>query len=377
MTDSIETRFRNRYKRWGKVLIMTHFNSIFKACIEVKKRRGEPTVLTNKLMHIINGNIGEDYLKAIFQNVPGYKLSRKDQEIAIKCVLQEHQPGLLGIAEPPYEVLKTMWFPGYKLVKGKLNGGKKFRLNALIKDTLVDYRVETFTTDVPSLLINVDGCKILYFYREWRKDGKDGTQVQALQDERWAKFLSRAAKIGGKLFLLGDANIDYLREDTAHQQRLGRLREAMFEFLSEKGYAQIIKEDTRMEDGKVGLLDHIYTGHLKYVANIYNSNVHGHDHNAIGVNVRLDKAVFKSRVITVRDYEKADVDYYDQVWVQSNPGEIWATSHIDRMIEILEHKIRHVNDIVVPERKYKTSASLASGARRVTKNIQQNKYKEI
>ena len=242
----------------------------FKACIEVKKRRGETKLTINKLMHIINGNIGEDYLTAIFQNVPGYKLSRKDQEIAIKTVLQEFQPGLLGIAEPTYDSLKTMWFPGYKLVKGKLRGGKKFRLNVLIKDTLVDYKVESFTTDIPSLLINVNGYKYCFFYREWRKDGVDGTQVQALQDERWATFLTRASKIGGKLFLLGDANIDFLREDTAHQQRLGNLRESMFEFLSERGYSQIIREDTRMEDGKVGLLDHIYTAQLKFVSNIYN-----------------------------------------------------------------------------------------------------------
>lgn len=335
------------------------YNHIFKAWSELRRRRGEDRVLTNKLMHITNGNITESYLKVIFQNVPAYHIPRKDQEIAIKQVLQEHQPGLLGIAEPSYESLNLMWFPGYKLLKGKLSGGKKFRLNVLVKDTLLDYKVESFTTDIPSLLINVEGFKFLFYYREWRKDGVEETKYQDLQNERWANFLSRAKKIGGKLFMLGDANLDFLREDTAHQKRLNKIRESMYEFLAEKGYGQIIKEDTRSQGGQVGLLDHIYTGQMKHVANVYNSNIHGHDHNAIGVNVRMDKAVFRSKIITVRNYDKADVDYYDQIWVQSNPAEIWSTSDIGRMIETLEHKIRHVNDIVVPEKKYRSAENYA------------------
>ena len=85
---------------------------VFKAWLELRRRRGEDNVLSNKFMHILNGNITESYLKVIFQNVPAYHITRKDQEIAIKQFLQEHQPGLLGIAEPSYESLNLMWFPG-------------------------------------------------------------------------------------------------------------------------------------------------------------------------------------------------------------------------------------------------------------------------
>ena len=59
--------------------------------------------------------------------------------------------------------MRTMYFPGYRLVKGKLAGSKKIRLNVLVKDTLVDYSVDSFTSEVPSVLIKVNGFKYLLF----------------------------------------------------------------------------------------------------------------------------------------------------------------------------------------------------------------------
>ena len=54
----------------------------------------------------------------------------------------------------------------FRLVKGKLAGGKKIRLNVLVKETLVDYTVDSFTSEVPSVLIKVNGFKYLLFYRD-------------------------------------------------------------------------------------------------------------------------------------------------------------------------------------------------------------------
>ena len=142
-----------------------------------------------------------------------------------------------------------------KLLKGKLSGGKNIRLNVFVKDTVLDYKVETFTTEIPSLLVTIDGFKYLFFYREWRKDGQDGTEKMEQQEERWATFVRRAKKIGGKLVMLGDANIDYLNDDTAHQRTLAGLREEMVSLLAEKGYAQLIKEDTRHRGDQKGCLD--------------------------------------------------------------------------------------------------------------------------
>ena len=340
---------------------MTNFNCFYLAWFEVQRKRGDPKLITNQDSHTKYGNKNQaEYLTAIFQNVPGTIIKRKDQELAIKSVLEKFKPGLLGIAEPSYDALKTMWFPGYRLVKGKLTGGKKFRLNLLVKTSLVDVSIESFTTDIPSVLVKVGDMKFLYFYREWRVDGREKTDKIEMQEERWDLFLSRSKKIGGKLFILGDANLCYERDQTAHQKRLGNMKDMMFDMLAEKGYAQLIREDTRHQGEQVGLLDHIYTKSIKYVAEVFNTNVHGFDHNAIGVTLRMDKPMFKSKIVTVRNLEKVDPDEFDQTWNQSNPHELFAERYdIDRMIEILEFKIHYCLDILAPVRRYKTQENYA------------------
>ena len=86
-------------------------NNNFKAWFEIRRRRGEDNVITNSEKHSENGNQDEEYMKAVFQNIPGYKVTHKDMELAIKNVLEEHHPALLGIAEPTYNILKNMWSP--------------------------------------------------------------------------------------------------------------------------------------------------------------------------------------------------------------------------------------------------------------------------
>ena len=339
---------------------MNIFNTSFKVWTK-KRSQGEPSYVTNKQSHSKYGNrpsVG-DHMCVIFSNIPGKTCSSQGIEIAIKLVLDKFCPALLGLAEPEYDVLKTMYFPGYRLIKGKLSGGKKFRLNLLVKDTLVDYKIETFTTDVPAILVTVGQFKYLFYYREWKKDGKLGTDVMEMQEARWKTFLHRAKKVPGKLTLLGDANIDYLHKDTAHQNSLNNMREDMYEFLSEKGMGQIIKEETRRVKDHSGLLDHIYTKQLSHIAEIYNVNVHGHDHNSVGVLMRTDRPVFKRKVITKRNIDNVMPDDFQQVWTQSNPQEIFETRDLERMIEILEFKIHHCLDICCPEKKFVSSERYA------------------
>ena len=324
-----------------------------------RRSRGEARVLTNKYNHVTNGNRNPEYLDAVFANVPGMKLSHQDKKIAIQTVLQKYKPGILGVAEPNYEDMRTMYFPGYKLVKGKMSGGKKIRLNVLVRETLVDYTVESFTSEVPSVLIKVNGFKYMMFYREWRKDGKEGTDKMEMQEARWDAFMHRVRRIGGKLTVMGDANLCWLTEDTDHQKRLANMKETLYSTLSELGYLQLIKENTRHEKDKKGLLDHIYTKQIKYIDRIYNENVHGHDHNCIGVRMRQDKPIFQSRVVTMRNYDKVEKDDFDKHWHMSNPHEIFDSEDIERQIDIFEFKVRHVLDIVAPVKKFQTKENYA------------------
>ena len=88
---------------------MTNFNCFYLAWFEVQRKRGDPKLITNQDSHTKYGNKNQaEYLTAIFQNVPGTIIKRKDQELAIKSVLEKFKPGLLGIAEPSYDALKTI-----------------------------------------------------------------------------------------------------------------------------------------------------------------------------------------------------------------------------------------------------------------------------
>ena len=131
--------------RWDPNFNQFLTNNFFKDYIMKRRNRGESNVLTNKFNHITNGN------------------NNLITKLSIQSVLDHYKPGILGVAEPSHEDMRTMYFPGYRLVKGKLAGGKKIRLNVLVKDTLVDYSVDSFTSEVPSVLIKVNGFKYLLF----------------------------------------------------------------------------------------------------------------------------------------------------------------------------------------------------------------------
>ena len=165
--------------------------------------------------------------------------------------------------------------------------------------------------------------------------------------------------LGGKLLVMGDANLCYLSGESTHQRRQSGMKDELYEFLSTKGYTQLVKDDTRRKGDEHGCLDHIYMGQLKHVSRVINKNIQGWDHNTVGVELRTDGPVFKRKVITVRKYEKADPDDFQQAWEHSNPNEIFETTDPDRQLEILEFKIKHMLDIVAPEKRFVSSESYA------------------
>ena len=310
-------------------------------------------------MHSSNGN--KHFLDIQFQNVPGKKLTPKDIEIAIKLVLEKHKPAMLGIAEPSYELLKCINFPGYTLERGRQKGSvkDKVRLNVLIKDTLTEYKIESLACDVPCLAIKTHQVRTVFFYREWRLLSRDKSERISLQELRWEGFLSKLSKLGGRTVIVGDANLCLVSNDTDHQKRLAPMKDMLYTFLAEKGYGQLIKEKTRFDKNQSGLLDHLYTNQHKFVSRIYNENIHGHDHSMVGVRLRTDKPVFHSDPIKIRHFDKVDPKMFDKVWFQSNPGELWETTDIDKMCEIFKFKLIHVFDILAPEKTYKQRESYA------------------
>ena len=327
-------------------------------CKARRRSRGEVGVITNKMSHMINGNRGH-FLDCLFQNIPGKQSKQRDKRIAIETILDSHKPTLLGVAEPSTDDLEKMRIRGYKLVKGNMKRGRNIRLHVFIKDG-VDFKIERFCSDVPACLIKIQKFKFLFYYREWRREGKKDTDKMELQELRWADFLEKVEKIKGQLVMLGDTNICDIYEDTAHQKSLGNLRDMMRDKLCERGMTQMIKATTRhLEGHKSACLDHVFTKEGKHVVRTYNKNTTGFDHNMIGLRVRIDKPVFIPHTIVRRDIDGVDPLVFHQIWHQYNPWEITAEGDPEKAAEIFEFKLNAVIDTVAPKKIFRARESYA------------------
>ena len=78
----------------------------------------------------------------------------------------------------------TMEYEGYKLVSGQCNGVNDPRINLLVKDGLQFQRIN-FQSDIPTVVVKVSGHTFVFFYREWRLDGKKETGGWDDQLSRW------------------------------------------------------------------------------------------------------------------------------------------------------------------------------------------------
>ena len=327
-------------------------------CKARRRGRGDYGVISNSDNHIKFGNRG-NFVDALFQNLPGKQSKHKDKQLAVATILEKYKPVLLGVAEPTSEDMEKIRVAGYSLIKGNLKRGRKVRLNVLIKDG-VQYKIEKFCSEVPSSLITVDKFKFLFYYREWRKEGRKNTDVMEEQQMRWADFLAKVAAIKGRLVLMGDTNICDMNEQTAHQKSLAGLRDMMREQLVGEGYTQMIKDTTRHLDGQVSAcLDHVFTRESKYVVRTYNQNLTGFDHNMVGCRVRTDKPVFIPKTLTIRDDETVDPMVFHQIWHHYNPWEIMAEKDPERAAEIFNFKLNMVMDTVAPTKVFQARENYA------------------
>ena len=328
------------------------------SCKARRRSRGEMSVLTNKMNHITNGNRSH-YLDCLFQNVPGKQSKQKDKQIAIETILERFRPALLGIAEPQTEDLEKMRIRGYSVIKGKLKRGRKVRLNVLVKEG-VEYKIENFCSEIPASLIKIDKFKFLFYYREWRKEGKKDTDKMVDQELRWLDFLDKVDKIKGPLVMMGDSNVCDINEESAHQRSLNGIREMIRERLVGAGKTQMVKYTTRHMPGQTAAcLDHVYTKEGKHIARTFNQNATGFDHNMIGVRVRTDRPVFIPRTIVEQNVDIVDPLVFHRVWHMINPWEVMNENDPEKAAEILEFKINSAVDIVAPKKIYQARESYA------------------
>ena len=130
---------------------------------------------------------------------------------------------MLGLAEPRFSELSTMFFDGYSLLPGMAIGIDDPRLNVLVKDGL-EMEILPFETEIPSILIRVGQTKTLMVYREWCKDGDEETGSFPQQEARWRPFVSQWSKLRGRVNVVGDMNYEFWRMETAHHRNCQGLK---------------------------------------------------------------------------------------------------------------------------------------------------------
>ena len=117
-------------------------------------------------MQMIDGN--KKHLDVYYQNIPG-TLSHDNKIATLKSLLSRENPDVLAVAEPTTSDLDIDW-QDYILVPGHIQNGTICRLNLLVKNDL-KFSQTRWQVDIPHMILEVHGWKIIALYREWALAG--------------------------------------------------------------------------------------------------------------------------------------------------------------------------------------------------------------
>ena len=313
--------------------------------------------LRNKQQKSVNGN-GVTH-PILMQNIPGKCGPDRVGDI-ITDILSRYNPLILVIAEARSDVVASKTPAGYTHISGTLKWRKNPRVSMLIQDS-VKYKQEDLKLDVPTVCVSLDGWRICGFYREWNRDGLEGTDAVPDQLERLqglVKALEKSKK-KGRTLALGDMNVD-LYNLTDHQKKLEDLRYEIEEKLIAGGWLQMIKDPTRSQKGcQDSCIDHIYATHYTHVDYVENLNVSGTDHNLVGAHLQFDAPVFVPQSFPYRNIDGIPDDKFEQEFLDSDISEVYNCEDPDLCCEILEFKIKRVMRRLAPERIITTRPNYA------------------
>ena len=298
---------------------------------------------------MINGNRKD--LKVYYQNIPG-NLSMDEKITIVQQLIDFLKPDVLAVAEPTTDDLQRDW-GDYKLVPGNLNCTGKVRVNVLIKKT-IKCRIEKWSTELPTVVIDVDGVKFVFTYREWAKMGDKTTNSMPQQEARWKNFVDKwAAEIGkANVVLTGDLNFDYWSDASVHQQTLNFMRDYVVQKIVSRGYCQKIESNTRYQNNqRPSCLDHLYARTNERIKNVTNTEMIGYDHTCIGYqyssSIHLDKPVF----VETRDIKGINDDDFIRLFMSTQPGLVFTEVDLDMSLKLLCDRIFWTLDQLAPRKR--------------------------
>ena len=330
------------------------------------------TMDVNWWMKMTMGN--RKYLDILYQNIPGI-LSIEDKRNIILRILSSRNPDALAIAEP---LVTEMNFnvDGYKFVKGTINGGK-IRLGCFIRKNL-DYTVEKWNLDLPTVVIQTGSIKIVFTYREWSKGGDMTTNSLHLQEQRWIQFLNKVSQYQtGEVLIMGDMNYHFWSDQgSPYQAKFDNLRQESWDKLLGRGWRQMVRGETRFQNNQnAACLDHIFCRYPAKVTDVYNLEEHGYDHHLIGVRYRDSNHLIRPELIKIQNIKGIALESFVAQMESLNIHQVYEADTVGDSVDQLVHKVQvalgnlaEVNEVKIMHRchaKWMTSELLQLKEQRV------------
>ena len=290
-----------------------------------------------------------------FQNIPGKCGPDRVGDI-ITDILDKYRPLILFIAEARADVVASKTPHGYNHYPGTLKYRKNPRMSMLIKAG-VNYKIEELKLDVPTACVNIEGWRILGYYREWNRDGYLNTDHPDDQFERLDGFVKTLKKFKkkGKCLAMGDTNVDLYNIYSDYQKKWDEMRNLLEDGLIANGWLQMIREVTRSQQGQTSsCLDHIFVTHFTYVESVENENVSGTDHNCVSANLQFDKPVFTPQTFNYRNIDGIQEQAYEDEFLRGKIWEVYKCREVDLCLDILEFKILRPLNKLAPEKQITT-----------------------
>ena len=226
-------------------------------------------------------------------------------------------------------------------------------MNVFIKDCLMVEIDQKFCCDIPTVKMKIGDQHLLFVYREWRVDGRDGTEGYPQQLVRWKTLVDTWRKLRGKLLVMGDFNLEFWRCVTQQHRDQAPMKDYLMDNIIMKGYVQLLKDITRSQRDSSSCIDHIYTNsceHL-YMDSLQNVNIVGYDHNSISIRLKLKGVVHEVQIIETQAVKTLDPGRFSELWSQIDFSSFWRTSSVDEAVEIYTEAVKACLDNLIPLRK--------------------------
>ena len=368
----------------------------------------------NTIMRSVNGN-GRRRLLFSHQNLMGGNLTKnKDKRTEVELTVKFHRPDVLGISETELgeNTNGICNIDGYNWE----TKADTERISVLVNNS-IDYKRRT-DLELPGFSAiwlelcprNKNSILVCQAYREWRREGQQGSQLEPAQQARWAPFIEvvkRVAASNQEFHLLGDLNLDRRRwrqvveddedeEDEGYAsdgdddkpQRLKRLQpglqvmvDLLFqEVLNQHNVSQLqtkisyIRVDTKNNKITKSCLDLYFTNRVGKISEVKVEKVNKSDHHMLsGFRRTKDKMPLPS-IVRKRKWSKIDWPQFNNQMRASNV-EAWILNCEDahETAKLLTAAIRVHLDIQQQVKNYQLRRQYCSWVDESTKMIIERK----